>query len=394
MASNLRRNVRIAAWGGVAAIALALVWAVAPALSLGPYVPEPVNFSQELPRLERLSGREAMRSEEGRVRYLSPPIEAPKRFDLVGFVDQDTPIEVRTRADDAEWSPWVETTDGEPIWTGGADELQLRSRDRRPRGEIGYVNVSGDATAGDRALNGLRGAVNAGFVNAAAILVPEEAAGEAPFEIVHRSEWDPEHSCVPRKPVYGKVKAAIVHHTVNSNTYTPEEAPGVVLAICRYHRYSHGWNDIGYNALVDRFGTIYTGRAGGLTKAVIGAHTAGYNSQSFGVSSIGTHTTSGMSSAAIEGITDLLAWKLSLHGIDAQGRTKLESAGGAGNKYPAGTKVSTREIGRHRRFNATSCPGRAQISKIIEITQEKIASGQSTAPPEPPPEDGGVPVLP
>ncbi len=127
---------------------------------------------------------------------------------------------------------------------------------------------------------------------------------------------------------------------------------------------------------------------------MIGAHTAGFNSQTFGVASIGDHRSSGLSNAAIEAITNLLAWKLSLHGVDAKGRTRVESAGGAGNKFPAGTKVSTREVTRHRHFNETECPGRAQISKILRITQEKIASGEFSDPPEPPPPGGGVPILP
>jgi hypothetical protein len=402
MASDLRRNIRIAASGVALAVAAAFVWTAAPAISLGPYTPEPVNFEQGVPEIERLSGREALRlgaatartageargADGARIRYLSEPFAAPKRFDLVGLTETKTPVEVRARESGGDWSPWVETSDSEPVWTGGSEELQIRSRYERPAGEVSYVNVSGDATEEDRALNAARGMVNSAFVTVASVLAPDAASGDAPFDVVNRKQWDPHHSCVPKSSPNGKVKAAIVHHTVNANDYSAAEAPGIVLAICRYHRYSHGWNDIGYNALVDRFGNIYAGRSGGLANPVIGAHTAGFNSQTFGVASIGDHRSSGLSNAAIEAITNLLAWKLSLHGVDAKGRTRVESAGGAGNKFSAGTKVSTREVTRHRHFNETECPGRAQISKILRITQEKIASGESSTPDEPPPAGG------
>ncbi|HEX6117475.1 MAG TPA: N-acetylmuramoyl-L-alanine amidase [Solirubrobacterales bacterium] len=408
MASDSRRNVRIAACGVALAVAGALAWAVAPAISLAPYAPEPVNFDQDVPAVEKLdhaesrelraassrTAGEAPGASEGRVRYLSEPFAAPKRFDLVGLTELKAPVEVRARETGGEWSPWVETSDGEPVWTGGSEELQIRSRHDEPAGDVSYVNVSGDATAGDRALNAARGAVNSAFVTVASVFAPDAASGDAPFEVVNRREWDPGHDCVPKDPAFGKVKAGVVHHTVNANDYTPDEAPAIVLAICRYHRYSHGWNDIGYNALVDRFGNVYAGRNGGLANPVIGAHTAGFNSQTFGVASIGDHRSSGLSKAAIEAITNLLAWKLSLHGIDGRGRTRVLSAGGATSKYPSGTRVSTREVTRHRHFGQTECPGRAQISKILRITQEKIASGEFATPEEPPPADGGVPIVP
>jgi hypothetical protein len=403
MTNVMRRNGRRAGLlAGIAAAAV-LVWTVAPALSLDRFAPEPVNFEQAVPAAVELSSREARRSpaasghaagaevpsDEGHVRYLTDPITAPARFDLVGLVDQQRPVEVRAREAGGEWSPWVETTDGEPIWTGGTDELQIRSRDAEPHGEIGYVNVSGDATAADRALNGVRGAVNSAFVTVAGVLAGDVAEADPPFEVVNRSEWDPNGSCDPRGPVRGDVDAAVIHHTVNSNSYTEDEGRGIVLGICRYHRYSHGWNDIGYNALVDRYGNIYAGRTGGLANPIVGAHTGGFNSETVGISSIGTHTTSGMTKEALRAMVRFLTWKLPLHDVDAAGKARLVSAGGSGNRYPSGRKVSVPEVTRHRRLNETACPGRAQVSKIKKRTQKRIAEGGDGG--EPPPAGGIIP---
>ncbi len=59
--------------------------------------------------------------------------------------------------------------------------------------------------------------------------------------------------------------------------------------IYQYHAVNLGWCDIGYNVLVDKFGTIYEGRYGGLDKAVQGAHVGGFNSNTWGISMIGNY---------------------------------------------------------------------------------------------------------
>ena len=76
---------------------------------------------------------------------------------------------------------------------------------------------------------------------------------------------------------YFEVHAGFVHHTVNANGYSRAEVPGILRSIYAYHTQSLGWSDVGYNFLVDKFGRIWEGRAGGVDRPVVGAHTLGYN---------------------------------------------------------------------------------------------------------------------
>src|SRR3712207_7699803 len=79
-----------------------------------------------------------------------------------------------------------------------------------------------------------------------------------------------------------------------------DEVPSILRGIYAYHTKSRGWSDIGYNFLVDRFGQIWEGRYGGVNRAVVGAHTLGYNERSFAMSAIGNFETAHPSPAMID----------------------------------------------------------------------------------------------
>ncbi|MEU2287441.1 peptidoglycan recognition protein [Streptomyces sp. NPDC013178] len=188
--------------------------------------------------------------------------------------------------------------------------------------------------------------------------------------IVTRRGWGADESMRETAFRYTRtVKAAFVHHSATGNNYTCSQAPSVIRSIYRYHVKSMGWRDIGYNFLVDKCGNIYEGRAGGVTKPILGAHTLGFNTNSMGIAVLGTFSASKPSAAAVNAIARLTAWKLGLFGANPRGKTYLKSGGG--NLYAKGKNVRLNVISGHRDGFATECPGRQLYGKL--------ASARSTA---------------
>jgi hypothetical protein len=140
-----------------------------------------------------------------------------------------------------------------------------------------------------------------------------------------------------------------------------------VLAICRYHRNSNGWDDIGYNALVDKYGTIYEGRAGGLDQAIVGAQAQGFNSQTAGIANIGDHTSIGASPEALAATATYIRWKLGVHGEPLSGPVTVTSSGGSASRYPAGSAVTLERVIGHRDTGRTACPGDALYAQLDQI---------------------------
>jgi hypothetical protein len=285
-------------------------------------------------------------------------IVAPRPFNLVGLNwrgDAAPHVALRVRRH-AGWSAWrdlgVHGAGGsDPAWVGRARVVQYRLSRRVPGLRLHFVSVP-------------KRPVRAGASQTV----------DTPFPYVTRDQWGADQ-CRPRTaPDYGEVKAVAVHHTVSLNDYTPEEAPQIVLAICRYHRNSNGWNDIGYNALVDKYGTIYEGRAGGLDQAVVGAHAQGFNSQTAGVANIGDYSSIGASDAALSATANYIRWKLGVHGQPLSGPVTLTSGGGPESRYPAGTRVTVDRVLGHRDVGKTACPGDGLYEQLDQI-RSLVTSG-------------------
>lgn len=181
--------------------------------------------------------------------------------------------------------------------------------------------------------------------------------------IITRRGWGANEKLREKGFVYTKkVKAAFVHHTASGNGYKCSQAASVIRGIYRYHVKSMGWRDIGYNFLVDKCGNIYEGRAGGVAKAVFGAHTLGFNTNSMGIAVLGTFGSSKPPAAALKAISRITAWKLGLYGANPRGKTYLKSGGG--NLYRKGKNVRLNVISGHRDGFATDCPGTQLYRKL------------------------------
>ncbi|MET9853856.1 peptidoglycan recognition protein [Streptomyces sp. NPDC006450] len=193
-------------------------------------------------------------------------------------------------------------------------------------------------------------------------------AAAAPYigprpRIVTRKGWGADESLREKTFVYtNTVKAAFVHHTASGNNYACKDAPAVLRSLYRYHVVSSGWRDIGYNFAVDKCGTVYEGRAGGVAKAVLGAHTMGFNTDSMGVAVIGTFASTAPPKAAVDAVARLTAWKLGLFGADPRAKTTLRSGGG--NLFAKGSNVRLNVISGHRDGFATECPGRRLYTQL------------------------------
>ena len=265
----------------------------------------------------------------------------------------------------------------EPMLVGAVGQVQVRALSTRPLpadmrlAVIGPGHAAHTATEhaaldtstmdGDNGADSVYRAVDPQPVTgdsaqlAAAVFTPRPV-------IYSRAQWGADEKMRSKSSLhYGDVHAGFVHHTVNANDYTRAEVPGILRSIYAYHVQSRGWSDIGYNYLIDRFGRIWEGRYGGIDRAVVGAHTLGFNDDSFAASAIGNYELVKPSPALLQAYGALFAWKLSLHGVDASSTRQYV------------TSRWFEAINGHRDAAATACPGQFLYDKLPAIRRMAAA---------------------
>ena len=147
-----------------------------------------------------------------------------------------------------------------------------------------------------------------------------------------------------------------------SNSYTRAQSASIVRGIQRYHVLGNGWDDIGYNFLVDKYGQIFEGRFGGVDRNVVGAHAQGFNTGSVGVALIGNYD-----ATRRQPPREQRARRASSRG-GSTSRTSIRSRASTGARrgnprFPAGRAVTLRTISGHRDTGFTTCPGQPALRR-------------------------------
>jgi hypothetical protein len=287
-----------------------------------------------------------------------------QRFDLVGLHWRGSgELLFRTRSLTGRWSRWQRglaeddrpdgptggARVGSPYWTGGADAVEYRARGRVYGVRAFLVRSSGGP------------------------LIRQPQFTKTPG-VITRGQWGANEAIRRAPPRYADaVHFAIVHHTAGSNAYSASQSAAIVRAIEVYHVKGNGWNDIGYNFLVDKYGQIFEGRYGGMTRPVIGAHAQGFNVGSVGVAVIGDYQAATLTPAARAALVSLLAWRLDLAHVDPLSRVVRVSTGNP--RYPGGKAVTLNAISGHRDTYPTSCPGSNLYAQLPAVRAAVARTG-------------------
>jgi hypothetical protein len=293
------------------------------------------------------------------------------RFNLVGLHWQGTgSVSFRTRSLGGWWSRWRRAA---PEDEDRPDRTSTEAS--RPGWRIGNPHWTGASDRIEYRLSGTVRRLKAHFVwSPVEAVAPRTLAIAGAPAIIPRLAWGANELIKRAPPSFApSLDLAVVHHTAGSNRYTRQQSAAIVRAIQVYHVRGNGWNDIGYNFLVDKFGQVFEGRFGGIERNVIGAHAEGFNTGSVGAAVLGTYGSVQISPAARAALVALLSWRLDVAHVDP---LRTFSAVSHGNpRFAAGRPVFLRTIVGHRDTGFTACPGAALYAKLDDFARDVARAG-------------------
>ena len=337
-------------------------------------------------------------------------ISQPTPFSMVALTGTDlsaTSARIRAKRPDGSWGPWYhahnmesnsdDNLDGvargtDPVFVGSTTSVQIAVI--RPEGapvtvappdtgldagrELGYIPANTETSIAQNLSAVLitppQSPVDTQWTPPTATLGPGQ-----PPNIISRAQWGAGTSMRCGGPSYGSgIRAAVLHHTATGNDYSPQDSAAIIRSIYAYHTITLGWCDIAYNALVDKYGQVFEGRGGGITKDVLGSHTGGFNRDVWGVSLIGDFDEDPPPDIMVKTMGRLLGWRMSLDRVNPLNTVQLKSAGGQYTVVPGGNTVTLPEIFAHRDVGNTECPGKAGYAALDEI--RSIAAGFNRPP--------------
>jgi uncharacterized protein with LGFP repeats len=323
-------------------------------------------------------------------------------FSIVALTSEDltgTTAQVRAQKNDGSWGPWYDAEPLEgvgpdqsgraglrgtvPVFVGRTTTVQIAVT--RPADAPVTAPEAKEAAGADSAgppLGYLPANVEQPFgqnINAVLISPPQAPADLVPLpnaatpagqppHIINRAQWGADEGMRCGEPRYDKrIQAGVVHHTAGSNDYLPGDSAGIVRSIYEYHTRTLGWCDVAYNAMVDKYGQVFEGRAGGMTRPVEGAHTGGFNHDTWGVAMLGNFETVPPTPIQLRTTARLLGWVLGNSRVDPLGVVVLPSAGGSFTKFPFGASPTLPTIFTHRDVGITECPGNAAYALMGQV---------------------------
>lgn len=186
-----------------------------------------------------------------------------------------------------------------------------------------------------------------------------------------RADWGADETMPrvwePRELVNDFPKLGVtVHHTAGFNDYAAVDVPAIIRGIFYYHGQTLKWDDIGYASVVDKYGRVWEGRAGGVEENIQLAHAFGMNRDWTGVAVLGNHQTAQVWATELTALSRLTAWNLDTHGVTPGSTVTYE------NSYEGWTRTLDVVHG-HRDVGQTLCPGH-ELYILMDWLRDMVAT--------------------